>query len=954
MGSFEDGMYYRELYGKSLKFTKGIIHIIAILVIGLSNTQLNASVICEDTVQIDITQRCGDAKGLAIITANNIQCLGEYQIFLENPDNYVLTQGLDFNPGDLIMEIPINVDVVDKTRPASCTLVVVTGAGTYKKRILNYYTGLLDVRSIDFGTILYGNKYCRSVSIINTGKIKTLYIQKVSSKKCKYVFQKLPLVLYPGDTLRFDICLTPNQYGEIYDTVRFSVAYSIGDEECFELPDIPIHAYVEEPLLLAMDHDYGYVRIGDSLTYDIVLKNVGPVNIILDSLSLYGKISKFRFSYSTAIIIPPGDSIVYPITYMPGYIYGVKDSMWITYHTNASRIKTFSLLTGEVVHSILKISDVRFTERVIDNWQISNGVSYYTSNIKIAKYGNDSIHINKVQLLGPDSNSFQIDSIINVLNYLNSDGVLYSRDSLIYNMPIIFKPMYAQGRTSERFYVAKLAYEYLVGKEIIKDTSDIMGVALQPRLSTTGNIWRNQKIGDTSTRTIVIYNKDSRYRNSISKSLNGSYDMTIYKLKLPALSKFMWLNNTDSLVFNPPIKLVGGDSLSIDVRFSSNVLGQWSDIYNVIYDGDMVSESKLEANTIQDPEVKLLNVYIKEWYNDSVIVQVPVTSKYDVSMFIDHLETSDTNVFKLLSMKDSSISINAGDTSYVKIMFKPLAVTSGGIETYQDLRNRLPYQDSSFKAILILTDTLTNTSDTSNIIGDGKYLELSTNIPDVNNINIGDMVDIYHTFDNSMDALDSADVMTFKSEIHYDTTMLFFTGYVVRSGTQVENWTIDSISSSNGIVTLSFSTSIKADHLSAVNKPIYGLRFLSLLSATKESVIAGELNTEIDHIVETDSAGIVKLNPNCGGLLRMIEIADSQSLSLISSHPLIIRYAVGLPGVVKINAVNLLGQTIELLNEYQKSGSYELLVDDVKAYGLYILKYYINDVEVETLKIIKN
>ena len=213
--------------------------------------------------------------------------------------------------------------------------------------------------SIVFPSMKIGSQICTTFVLRNTAwfgqepfVLESVALSTPDSAFRIPNFSALPLTLGGRDTVSLQVCFIANDTMVHRDSLLIQT-------DCFSFV-IPIVGRGSTGLIFADDLDFGSVSIGDTVCKNILIKNIGTSDFILESSSV---LSDFRsFSANTGslpLLIKAGDSVPVEICFHPESPGAVFDSLqWITdlELAFAHSVKSTSTISGNAVKSGVKSS----------------------------------------------------------------------------------------------------------------------------------------------------------------------------------------------------------------------------------------------------------------------------------------------------------------------------------------------------------------------------------------------------------------------------------------------------------------------------------------------------------------------------------------------------------------------------------------------------------------------
>lgn len=932
---------------------------------------------CDDSLTLKIDTLCGDWSGTINVYSDNQLCVGIFDVYLDNPVNCTLIfDEDDSNVSPNVIEYPFQIQVQDRSKPAFATLVVVTRAGTILYQQFEYKPNAVSMstNSIDFGIIAKGDSVCNTFWVTNTGE-KNFYIFNIKAKKKPNLIFVTPkdVMIKPGDTVNFDVCVKGDFTGGIIDTLVFSYASYVTPNFCYQAEPIEIKARIAEPDFYASDQNWGIIGKSQVVTKQLILTNTGDADVIVSDYN--PKLTGPNFSnlrVNLPLTIKRGDRVSVNVDYTPAGTVGVQHYERVNWVTNATKTKLFSDLYGMGADAAIQITNSSWTERVIDQWQTNLGITQYLDTIYLENAGIRPANITGITLVGTDLQYFKI---------IDATRVPQTMSGLMKDIPVVvaFVPAEVPNtRDAERTYLAQLRVEYTVDGQPGFVEGELSGTALQPRLSATGHDFGLVQVGSINVYNVAILNVDSTLVNSLTNNTDGTMDMELYELTIPANNPFVWARNGQkTITFSPGNIVRAGNSFAWyePVRFSPTVIGAWSVPYSVKYNGHQVVQPLLIGASEQNTELSVTNSNLINWYNHSVDGVFTALSTTDGVLEVGEPFGVDPLEFSVIGWTTANgtfnpnykqIPVSAGIPVFIWVRFTPSAVTTGGLSAGQNLNGRLPFRTNSFVTNIEVKELVSGLVDTATITGDGKYLESTVYVPTNYTAQLGEYKDIFVYTKDVPQSLDSGYVSQFRTRLSFDPKLLYPVS-IITSNTQTDSWRQVSYNILNGNM---IELDLKSDAgrvLNSTDEPIYGVRFQTLLSPNTTSALPVQLywvdleQEGIDdrqYMVFNYEPGSIVVNTPCAGTLRLVSLGSSNYF--IKSNNSIIRdnidveYGVGITAHVEMYLVNIMGQVITLISGSQSNGNYHFTADvsDLPS-GVYYLVYKSGDYSPSPIKFVK-
>ncbi len=346
-----------------------------------------------------------------------------------DPNN---TRELVFNGIDSTQCFDVTVDNISKDGYAPVFITDNNGNGKmielyFKKAAVAYKPspdattnlGIQYVLDIKDSTFLFINK---------DSSQKPYIIEELEFLKKSPAFQilsftpsPLPFTLSPGDTFTIKVRFTYSDTGYFFDSLKLKT-------DCFTTY-WPIEGTVGTPLIIASDHDFGNVIVGDTRCIDTVtVRNVGNMPFTLTAAWLMSNNATFSFDPNRVrvgnrdeklpIVIPPGGFVKVRVCFTPANEGA--DSSDLTHGTD---IRT------PYEHSIKDVSHLKGNGiKPGVNWDVPKDSLTVTCEEEVIhrRYLINSstapISVDNVFIIGPDAAEFRIVGMQNALEIAIDTG----------------------------------------------------------------------------------------------------------------------------------------------------------------------------------------------------------------------------------------------------------------------------------------------------------------------------------------------------------------------------------------------------------------------------------------------------------------------------------------------------------------------------------------------------
>ncbi len=536
---------------------------------------------------------------------------------------------------------------------------------------------------IDFGTISWTDSLCANFYVRNNADEPIILNSidfPIDARIAHYYDFSLPDTLQPNETLLGKVCFDPNMtLNELRSEIQLNF-------ECGITRRITLLAEVVQPGLELTGWDFGDVYVGDSSEHFIQIKNVGNVQIRLDSLYYY--MSEKGFEFATAGLFQfwlYQDSILQvPVKFKPtsraNYIENVK-------FTNHLKLENKLAVTGRGVAPLFQDIYVDFGKRRI-------GTNLDTI-INIVNDGNVSslLQFEKYLLVDvPDNNSITLENLSAQIDALG-----------IYPVSLEYDPT----DTIDYRLATQLKCDWQFHNPII---FDIHGTGTLPVIET-----KNYDFGD-----IEIYTQaNAKEKLIFSKGNENLFIDSIYVISNTNNAFTVDLSN----YYNYSIPIYS--SLEFDIIFAPNDLGEHILILGVVNDAlpkfaRRIDTIIISGNSISPPQI-------------DCEVRILSANEHYVCL-------ADTVKIQFVNNEDFQISLDS-----IKLSIIPDNVEYEFMEDYQS-NLPIPIAANNFYELLIIFHFKLNESANIDAIGVFNEINVKDNslniVPKNGKINLTELKDI--------------------------------------------------------------------------------------------------------------------------------------------------------------------------------------------------------------------
>ncbi len=262
----------------------------------------------------------------------------------------------------------------------------------------------------NFGEVAIDTGVSDTVVVKNIGSadlmITNILLTGIDVSEFNFDSDSTPYTLHPGDSLAIVVSFIPEFAGEKNATLRFEsndpdnnpLDITLLGSGIITIPDMS---------LSRTSFDFGRVVVDSSASQNIVVKNIGNAELVIQNIILTGKdSSEFKFESVVApFTINSSDSIAVEVTFTPKSEGEKNTVLRVTSNDPDSNQVDISLTgSGNLIlpHIFLSHSSLNFGEVVFD--------SSASQNIVMKNTGAAELVIHGITLTGQDSSEFSIDS----------------------------------------------------------------------------------------------------------------------------------------------------------------------------------------------------------------------------------------------------------------------------------------------------------------------------------------------------------------------------------------------------------------------------------------------------------------------------------------------------------------------------------------------------------------
>jgi hypothetical protein len=937
---------------------------------------IDLSISCDDSLAVKETIFCGDVNAEAKILPEDIECGSIFAIYAESLNNYELVIDERFIPGDKLGKFQVNV--LDKTKDAEGTILVISRSGKFVRKTYTYIADKIswDPKSVNFGKIPFNTAFCEKVRFINERTDAPVTVQELRAKYFPGVFSFNPksFVIPPGQSIEVEVCAMITEPGERIDTI-------IAKLECYEQLTAELIVRGDEPLIYVSDQNWGKIpATSPGVERSVEIVNSSDVDLIVtgyEKSKLDGSGNFFNpknLDEHLPITIKPRDKHVFRVTYSPKGVSNVPHREDVVFYSNAKRVDSIAVLQGEGITLDLLAVIEPWNERVIDNIQTQQGITRYTQQVPFYNYGELPVEYRMPVIRGADAGAFEIVDLGNTGGFPIQ---LVSPAKQSRYITVAFRPDALPNRGAERDdYQAQLAFPTNADDpanpgQKMEVVVDLIGVAWQPQVIGIDHNYGTFQAGDApATAQLPISNDHFQGEvNPTTGDTRGTHNVTVTGIRFVG-------GATNFAIKNPPTPanpwvIEPGQQEKISIEFDPQSAGTFTAQYEIITG---------LANNMTDGAAPYIPVYTLtavveggEFRVEGDSVDQYVMNATEMTIKVSHTDAAarryridlpagpDGIRFEIIEPSNFILNVPGGQEGIVRVRFIPDYVTkmrNGQTTQWLNQKGKIQgvnWRDNYFKATVDITDEQKGETKTATLAGHGLYLETTNYIPEYN-VKVGDPFNVDVRLEGTPENINSVGLNEMRTRISYDAKLIRPATdaegriKVILAGTQAEGWTVLKADQSN-------ENSIEIDlgngptTLSSTDgRPMFKVQFNSYLAAGSDpdNIYTSPLivySYPVDHdfsevpgvstqyCVIRDVPGKVTIEQDCAAGTRLVSIGGANfAVQPISPNPAstsaLINYSVGIDGRVQIILYNNMGQRVmDIVNASMRAGEYEVSVD---------------------------
>ncbi len=324
------------------------------------------------------------------VSANSIG-LDDITILKDSTFNYIWK--ID-SAGENTTTLSLDAEPIDITKNGRIVIITRDKLGNGRQLTYVYNALSLEVRdNIVFKSVNWKDSTCEKVTIRNKGTDTIVFLSSSITGDARVNFDGIiPLVnqrLAPKDSVTFWVCFKPkNDSSSLNAQLQITLP-------CNRKITIPLTGDVAAPSLVVRGHDFGKVLLGDTSCANVYTINNGNTDIHLTSIALSPIEPAFRYD-STGLfplLLHPGDTLTIPVCFIPSErrLY----SQFGTVQNSMNIANGTQLVSGEGVAPLV--------ERVEIDWKKRRQGTKNDSTVALVNKGNFQALIHYLSAAGDTS-----------------------------------------------------------------------------------------------------------------------------------------------------------------------------------------------------------------------------------------------------------------------------------------------------------------------------------------------------------------------------------------------------------------------------------------------------------------------------------------------------------------------------------------------------------------------
>ncbi|MBM2813759.1 MAG: Choice-of-anchor protein [Ignavibacteria bacterium] len=899
---------------------------------------INYATPCDDELQVEDIQVCGNVDGIASVTPVDSACakIFSVQFWTDRSFNYEFTS--DKIDPTKAKNVKFQIKILDPYDSAKAVISVTTRSGKTVWKTYTYYPEdvVAEPTTANFGLLQVGDKVTKVIKLTNPTDIDiTINNIKFKGKKPEFSYDNtvtFPIILKAKQSIEI------NFYGTALQLSNFPVFDSVIVElSCYEKTVARVELKTGEPIVWIGDAYFGAVPVNVEKPKLVEIVNQGSSPVELSGITYPDK-TPFRCDFDSRDLstnpirlTKPGEKYQFTVYYTPK-VAGVQDSTRAIFTGNTDKVKLYSDWVGIGIEAGPIIDGYDWQrQRVIDAFA---GVTSYPGNVVVGNVGNTKLSVDQIKIENDADGVFELDATM-----ANSVKELNPNDKV----------------TIKATFAPKLEKEYFADVIIYADDNGVKkqakavlhGIGTQPHVEIT-SIDYGPAIYIGQTRS------DFSYLTAPLKNNLTAMELTITKLEIKGTDAAAFQIDNSFFTKNPyPIKMQPNDQLKMPVTFTA------------VHPGDHIATITTNDDAPEDPEGNLMG--------RGYFVGVQTINKDLGTLFITKNNVDSVNIVNTGSDKIYLRDIQLRGTNVNEFSIKSIRSEMVGMLQQSNLKgwefkkddkiwvavDFAPRSVGNFKAQIEYDITLKDSklnldkdsTAISEVIGVGQILKSVCQIPILGDRIPGEaiMVDvIMKKHSEEAKKLIEAGItefkvkVIFKSPSHNPAVVDIYPEVegpqdIFTVGTLTENFTVEYVSVDSkemiihfkGNQPLAFSGISCNTGVNGDSCVLFRFNLYTYLSGYQDIPIPVEFEAPYPWVFVDEIPGAVSIKPVCVNVMRLITI-NSTHYSLIGSNPnpagdiTTISYSLGLEGPTTLELYNSYGDKVAtLIDEVQKAGAYD-------------------------------
>ncbi|MES2765641.1 MAG: choice-of-anchor D domain-containing protein [Bacteroidota bacterium] len=892
-------------------------------------TSVNYAISCEDSLKVEATPICGDYTGKATAYPKDAECAAIYNAYMivDKSKNYSFSLSAPLEPG--LKEIGFELKVIDKTQEATAFVKVISRSGLDTTLEFNYYPQqvIAEPNTLDFAVLALNQKRCAQLTLKNPGKVDAIITNlTIKSGATNFTIDKsqLPITIKPGQTAQVEVCAIAVENASIrIDSV-------IADLECFRKGIAVVKYSLSEAQVVIGDAPFGRGLIGRNKTLPVTIENKGTSRVEVYSVDIPAG-SNFMTNNlldKFPIILEAGQIHTFNVTYTPvldNQGNPQKDELRAIFKANTEDVKLFSDWTGEGI-DVIPVGQGQDWERqrVIDEYvKTKLNITEWPGTVNFkAIWKNAPITIKDIKIIDDVKNVFRIDQT-KVDGYLTKE-IDPKNSSDIITIPVFFAPNEVGPFSAKVVLLGTTTDEWNTPPQERNDTVTLTGIGIQPAYTADDKDFGTVDLNSPTPGTVRVYSTGTTELKITGMTIEGA-DAANFTID-PSF------RNGLPVSFADPIQIIENDYVDIPVIFTATTARKHN--AQIVYESDAPVQdvSNLMGNAvsgdISSTPYDFPATYITQT-NTNGIVECVSKSNDPIEVKSIAFENGNDNAYFTITgykLKNAGttftalpITIPGNDVLQVSVSFTPNTVRN-------DYKAEVKYETSLGEVY-------------SKITGIGKDMTSTVKIARNYEVSVGSSVPVTFDLKGSPDAVNDGNITSFKATVNFAPTAIQPREGKenIRLTNMTTGWEVVSAQVTDrnaGVFEVVMMTNDASKALKGEGS-LFEFTIDGYLDMVKESELPCQM-TEFNRpwVTIKNEPGLIKINPVCGGDLRLISLSTTAyQLMVPSPNPVsgdmaTIRYAIGLDGYTRLVMVDANGQLVaNLVNENQVTGTYEITVD---------------------------